>query len=572
MATRKKSSAATPGKRSSGSPGAGARGRKPGPDEADLAVLNEIARVASLDLELQPTLQRITDALARHFDWDTVACVLVEQERNRFVCMALTSRLAMVPAIGVHHPLGTGIIGEVAKRGRAVLLRDVRRSKRYVAWSAEVRSELCVPVRHHGRVVAALNIESRRLGAFDGQKVLLETIAEQISGAIANARLFEQVRARAAQLEMIGEISRLALDAGELSELLERVVGFVQRNFRLTATAILLLDERGERFEIAARAGNAPQNERIGASFPLVGVVGRAMRTGTSLLVSDVRSDPEYVMLHPEVVAELVVPFRFREKVLGALNLESDDSEVFSEETVAFLQALASQIAGGIHMARVNRRLAETNRLVEERTREVEQVNQELHLSNQVLQQLSTHDGLTGVANRRQFDEILLVEWRRAARVEGPIALVMVDIDQFKAFNDTYGHQAGDDALKEVAYALQDSVQRAGEVTSRYGGDEFAIILPGMHIDEAARLAEDLRQAVEGRKIRHASSSVSRYVTLSLGVASLQAARAGSAAELVAAADRALYSAKFAGRNRVEVEKDRGPDRRLSVIGGGKVE
>lgn len=517
-------------------------------------------------------LQRITDALAGHFGWDMVACVLVDQDRNRFVCLALTSRLDTVPAIGIHQPLGTGIVGKVAQRGRAVLLRDVRRSKRYVAWSPDVRSELCVPVRHRGKVVAALNIESRRLGAFDGQTGLLETIAEQISGAIANARLFEQLSTRAAQLEMIGEISRLALDSGELSELLDRVVGYVHGKFRLTATAILLLDERGERFEIAARAGSAPQNEKIGASFPLVGVVGRAMRSGTSLLVSDVRNDPDYVMLHPDVVAELVIPFRFREKILGALNLESDDGEVFSEEIVSFLQALASQIAGGIHMARVNRRLADTNRLVEERTREVEMMNQQLHLANQVLHQLSTHDGLTGVANRRRFDELLLVEWRRAARVEGPIALVMADIDQFKAFNDTYGHQAGDDALKEVAYALQDSVQRAGEVTSRYGGDEFAIILPGMHVDEAARLAEELRNAVEARKIRHASSSVSRYVTLSLGVASLQAARAGSAAELVAAADRALYAAKYAGRNRVEVELDRGPERKLSVIDGGKVE
>ncbi|MGK2857058.1 MAG: diguanylate cyclase [Thermoanaerobaculia bacterium] len=572
MATRKKSKPTSSGKRSTGPAAARKKTRVSAPDAAKLAVLNEIARVVTLDLELQPTLQRVTDMLARHFDWDMVACVLVEQERNRFVCLALTSRLDTVPAIGVHQPLGKGIVGEVAQRGRAVLLRDVRRSRRYVAWSPDVRSELCVPVRHRGKVVAALNIESRRLGAFDGQKALLETSAEQISGAIVNARLIEQVRARAAQLEMIGEISRLALDSGELAELLERVVGYVHEKFRLTATAILLLDESGERFEIAARAGNASRNEKIGASFPLMGVVGRAMRTGVPLLVSDVRNDPDYVMLNPEVVAELVIPFRFREKILGALNLESEDGGVFSDENAAFLQSLASQIAGGIHMARVNRRLADTNRLVAERTREVELVNQQLQLANQVLHQLSTHDGLTGVANRRQFDEILLVEWRRAARVEGPIALVMVDIDQFKAFNDTYGHQAGDDALKEVAYALQDSVQRAGEVTSRYGGDEFAIILPGMLIDEAARLAEDLRKAVEMRKIRHASSSVSRYVTLSLGVASLQAARGGSAAELVAAADRALYAAKHAGRNRVKVEVDRGPERRLSAIDGGKTE
>jgi diguanylate cyclase (GGDEF)-like protein len=204
-------------------------------------------------------------------------------------------------------------------------------------------------------------------------------------------------------------------------------------------------------------------------------------------------------------------------------------------------------------MARVNQRLAETNRLVEVRTRELEQVNQQLQLANQVLHQLSTHDGLTGVANRRQFDEVLLIEWRRAARINGPISLIMVDIDHFKLFNDEYGHQAGDDTLKEVAYALQDSVQRAGDLIARYGGEEFAIILPGTQPEEAARLAEAIREAVEGRKIRHALSIAFRYVTVSVGVASVYAVRDGSPAELVAAADRALYAAKRGGRNRVAI-------------------
>jgi diguanylate cyclase (GGDEF)-like protein len=523
-----------------------------------LSILNEIARAATLDLELKPTLQRITDTLARHFDWDVIACVSVEKENDRFVCLAMTSSLETVPAIGVYQPFSVGIVGKVAELGRTVELRDVRRSKRYVAWSPEVRSELCVPVMHRGRVVAALNIESRRLGAFEGQRPLLETIAEQIGGAIANARLYEQLRVRAAQLEMIGEISWLALDSGELSTLLERVVGYIFQKFRLTASAILLLDESGQKLEIAARAGNAPRNEKIGASYPLMGVVGRAIRSGGTLLVSDVRNDPDYVMLHPDVIAELVIPFSHRGRILGALNLETDDAEVFSEDNVGYLQSLASQIAGGIHMARVNHRLADTNRLVEERTRELEQVNRQLQLANQVLHQLSTHDGLTGVANRRQFDEVLLVEWRRAARISGPISMIMVDIDHFKLFNDEYGHQAGDDTLKEVAYALQDSVQRAGDLIARYGGEEFTIILPGTELTEATRLAETIRKAVEERKIRHALSIAFRFVTVSVGVATVYALRDGSPAELVAAADRALYAAKRGGRNRVEVAKPHG--------------
>lgn len=518
-----------------------------------LAVLNEVARVATLDLELGPTVQRITDTLSRHFDWDVIACVLVDVERDRYVCLALTSRLETVSSSGNVASLGTGIVGDVARKGRTIELRDVRRSKRYLAWSPEVRSELCVPVHHRGRVVAALDIESCRLGAFEGQRELLETIADQIGGVIANGLLYAQLRARAAQLEMISEISRLALDAGELTTLLDRVVGYIQGKFRLTASAILLLDESGETLEIAARAGDTTRTEKIGAKFPLMGVVGRGIRSGGTLFVRDVRDDPDYVMLHPEVIAELVIPFRFQGRVLGALNLESVSGEVFSEDNVGYLEAIASQIAGGIHMARVNRRLADTNRLVEVRTRELEQVNRQLQLANQVLHQLSTHDGLTGVANRRQFDEVLLVEWRRAARVRGPVALVMVDIDHFKPFNDEYGHQAGDDTLKEVAYALQDSVQRAGDLVARYGGEEFAIILPGTQIEEAARLGELIRETVEARKIRHARSVPFRYVTVSVGAAAVYAVRDGSPAELVAAADRALYAAKRSGRNRVAI-------------------
>ncbi|MBI2212764.1 MAG: sensor domain-containing diguanylate cyclase [Acidobacteria bacterium] len=558
MSSGSKSRSARPRRRSLGIQASPDESRSTRGEIDRLSLLNEIAQVATLDVELKPTLQRITDTLARNFDWDVIACVLVEKEKDRFVCLAMTSRLETVPAVGMYRPLGVGIVGKVAQRGGTVELRDVRRSRRYVAWSPEVRSELCVPVMNRGRVVAALNIESRRLGAFEGQRQLLETIADQIGGVIANARLYEQLRARAAQLEMIGEISRLALDSGELSTLLDRVIAYIHEKFRLAASAILLLDESGEMLEVAAYAGSSLRDEPIGAAFPLMGVVGRAIRSGGTLLVSDVSGDPDYVMLHPDVVAELVVPFSHHDRILGALNLESADGEVFSEDNVGYLQALASQIAGGIHMARVNRRLADTNRLVEERTRELEQVNHQLQLANQVLHQLSTHDGLTGVANRRQFDEVLLIEWRRATRVSGPIAMIMVDIDHFKLFNDEYGHQAGDDTLKEVAYALQDSVQRAGDLIARYGGEEFAIILPGTGRAEAATLAESIRMAVEGRKIRHARAIASRFVTVSVGVASVYAGRDGSPAELVAAADRALYAAKRAGRNRVEIGASHG--------------
>jgi len=526
---------------------------RPGkPDVDELAILNEVARIATLDLEVDSTLQRITDALADQFGWEFVGCAIVDNDRRRYVCRALTTSLETSIFVGYSSEFGSGVLGEVARRGRTIIVDDVRTSKIYQNAVPTVRSEICVPVCHRDQLVAVLDIESTEPGAFRTQKRLVETVARQIAGVVASARLHEEVRLRAGQLEMMSEISKLVLDADDLGVLLERVVGFVHERFCITATAALLVDEQMKHIELAAAAGTLSPSEVIGATWPVVGIVGRAMRTGETVLVPDVSLDPEYIELHPGVKSEFVIPFRHRDIVLGALNLESTNPEVFTEEKTRMLEMLASQVAGGIYTARMNKRLAATNRLVEDRTRELEMANKQLQLANQILMRLSTHDGLTGVGNRRQFDEALDVEWRRASRVGGLLSLIMIDIDFFKDYNDRYGHQAGDDCLKAVAYTLQDLVHRAGDVLARYGGEEFAIILPGLPREEALLLAESLRRQVESRHIRHAASAVTPFVTVSLGVASTIVPRDGDSADLVAAADRALYAAKGSGRNRVE--------------------
>lgn len=529
------------------------RRRKPDIDE--LAILNEVARIATLDLELDSTLQRITDALADQFGWEFVGCAIVDNDSRRYVCRALTTSLETSIYVGYSSEFGSGVLGEVARRQRTIIVDDARKSKIYQNAVPAVRSEICVPVCHRDQLVAVLDIESTEPGAFRRQKRLVETVARQIAGIVASARLHEEVRLRAAQLEMMSEISKLVLDADDLGVLLERVVGFVHEKFSITATAALLVDEEMKHFELAAAAGRVAPSEVVGATWPMVGVVGRAMRTGATVLVPDVSLDPEYIEMHPGVKSEVVIPFRHQDVVLGALNLESSDPEVFTEERTQILEMLAGQVAGGIRTAQMNRRLAATNRLVEDRTLELEMANRQLQLVNQILMRLSTHDGLTGVANRRQFDETLDVEWRRASRAGGLLSLIMIDIDFFKDYNDRYGHQAGDDCLKAVAYALQDLVQRAGDVLARYGGEEFALILPGLPREEALSLAESLRRQVESRRIRHAASAAAPFVTVSLGVASTVVPREGHSADLVAAADRALYAAKGSGRNRVEYAK-----------------
>lgn len=207
-------------------------------------------------------------------------------------------------------------------------------------------------------------------------------------------------------------------------------------------------------------------------------------------------------------------------------------------------QTAARHTELGQLVAKRTRQLEEANALLGERTRQLEEANRQLEL-------LSSVDSLTEVANRRQFDHVLDAEWRRCARTGLPLALVMLDIDHFKPFNDGYGHVTGDACLRNVASVLQHLVQRAGEMVARYGGEEFAVLLPGSDANHARELAESIRLEVEALAIPHAYSGVAPVVTLSAGVATMIPIYGNTPGDLVGAADRALYHAKQAGRNRV---------------------
>ena len=339
-------------------------------DAMRFAVLGEISRIALQDLEYRPMLQRICDTLARTFGWEFVAFVSVLPEHDGFVCEAVTTAGPTAIHAGYQRRLGTGVVGEVTATGKPMLLDDVRSFPGYVEALPGVRSELCVPVTHKGSHLAVLDIESTRLAAFHHQLPFLTRVAEQVAGALASARLYEEVRQRA-------------------------------------------------------------------------------------------------------------------------------------------------------HLALI--------------------------------------DGLTGIANRRQLDTELEREWRRGSRRRAPLSLVLLDVDGFKAFNDLYGHPAGDECLRQVAAALAEVPRRAADLVARYGGEEFAMVLPDLDAAGAARMAEAARARIEALAIPHARSAATAVVTISAGAATRYPCRGGAAAALVAAADRALYLAKRRGRNRVQAAPN--PDR-----------
>jgi len=184
--------------------------------------------------------------------------------------------------------------------------------------------------------------------------------------------------------------------------------------------------------------------------------------------------------------------------------------------------------------------------------RDGERIEADLRNAQQALVLIASQDSLTTLANRRLFERTLQVEFGRGVRQSSPLGLIMLDIDFFKSFNDTYGHVAGDHCLTEVAQVLKNCCHRQGDLAVRYGGEEFAVLLPDTDIQGAVAIAEQIRQAVRGRNIIH-SGSTSGYVTVSLGCYSFVPSRLDSVEAFIKQADAALYQAKKSGRNRVAV-------------------
>ncbi|WP_333874839.1 sensor domain-containing diguanylate cyclase [Methylobacter sp.] len=218
--------------------------------------------------------------------------------------------------------------------------------------------------------------------------------------------------------------------------------------------------------------------------------------------------------------------------------------EPFSvDEVITFVRDVTVQKEAEYLRAEYHREL---EKQIAERTAELSALNIKLL-------QLSEIDALTGIANRHKYDIAMNIEWRRALRERQPLALLMIDIDLFKQYNDQYGHQAGDECLQQVAGMLNASVQRVGDLAARYGGEEFVVILPGLSAPAAGKVAEKIRYTIENRRIPHLRNMPTPIVTISIGVASCIPDPEAHMSTLLNEADACLYRAKDNGRNQVVV-------------------
>jgi diguanylate cyclase (GGDEF)-like protein len=195
------------------------------------------------------------------------------------------------------------------------------------------------------------------------------------------------------------------------------------------------------------------------------------------------------------------------------------------------------------------RSLNKTRKTLKQQNEKLEAANIKIKEQRDLLDNLSKLDSLTGIPNRRQFDEYLEKQWQNALRSDSVLSLIMIDIDHFKGYNDNYGHGKGDECLKQVAKSLSDTIKRPNDMLARYGGDEFVCVLPLTDLEGAKNIAEEMRKNILSLAVPHFHSTVADYVTISLGTATVKPARRISTTTLLKAADQALYKAKNNSRN-----------------------
>ena len=299
------------------------------------------------------------------------------------------------------------------------------------------------------------------------------------------------------------------------------------------------------------------------------GLPGAVSRSGSLQWITDLVGDPNFVRSRFAEEAGLRSGFGFpihaRGKVVGVMTFFCREELPPDQDLLQIIAVVGSQLGEFVKRKYAEQELQQAEAslrfLYEEQKRQseelarqnlaLEQAKLELEAANMELQRLAAVDGLTQIPNRRCFDKKLELEWQLMEREKESLSLILCDIDFFKLYNDHYGHQGGDECLKKVAQILASNAQRAGDLAARYGGEEFAVILSRTDVQGAMRVAEAIRSDLKAAAIFHAASKVSKFITLSMGIATTVPAAGLSIEELIGQADRALYRAKLEGRDRI---------------------
>ena len=454
--------------------------------------------------------------------------------------------LNILNSVSFAQKLPISIINYVLHTQKTLVLDDASRHQEFLRNDPyldklQPKSILCMPLTNQGKVVAIVYLENNlATSAFTSERVeLLKLLSGQAAIAIKNAKLYGEVRERQNQLTQF--LEAMPVGVGILDS--EGHPHYVNQRAKDLLGKEIASDSRAEEIAEAYQLYINGTNEIYpNDQLPVV----RALK-GESSSIDDLEIHQKDKIVAVESWATPI--YDQQGNIIYGITAFQDISQRKQAEKLIknYNNTLQQEVT------QRTQELQEKNHQLEQEIAKRCFAEAELQLANEELTRLVTLDGLTGVANRRRFDEYLDQEWHKLIRERQFLSLIMCDVDYFKPYNDHYGHQAGDDCLKEVAKAIQDSLKRPGDLVARYGGEEFIVVLPHTNIDGAIKVAQEIRIAVQQKQLNHAQSQVGDYVTLSLGIACSIPSSQLSPEVLIKAADEALYQAKETGRDRFMV-------------------
>jgi diguanylate cyclase (GGDEF)-like protein len=479
-----------------------------------VAVLYDASQAVLSAPDLEGVLHQILIIARDYFHLQNVAILLLDEEKQE---LQVQCQIGWQDSLAhMRLPIGSGITGASAQQKRPIYIPDVSKDSRYIASSFKTSSEFAVPLIVQGAVVGVLDCQSDTLDYFDCDTIdLLTLFSTQASMAIHNARLNALERRRARELKAINALAQQSTAVLDVRELLSRVCPLLQENFQLQQISLLLKDE--DELVLAAHHGmftpRLPDGGRVPAE---AGPWGAALACGKTQIEHEVDKSSGSLIFR-ETASQMNIPLLSSGQSLGVLHAVSNKPGAFKHYETQSLESAADICATAIQNARY-----------------VERVKQLAYL-----------DGLTGIFNRRYFEMRITEEIERARRFGAGMAVVMLDIDQFKNLNDEFGHLLGDEVLRQVSSIFHQQLRKI-DVVCRYGGEEFAILLSQTNAQHSHNVAEKLRRLVESWQF----PGVPRAVTISAGIATYPE-HGITRDDLVKSADAGLYAAKQDGRNRI---------------------
>ncbi len=539
-----------------------------------MSAINAIGRAITSGLELDNVLTELRmrcQQVAPSMDVFTVALYNEQTYSFKFLQFYDQGRLRTDKTRDIRTKDG-GVTAKVITTQKTIYLPDVLEPetihRHAILHSGEkrARSYLGIPLLIGERVIGVLSGQSYHPNAFSPEQVqFLETIALQAAAALENASLYEETRKHAQELESLYDISLTLSSNLDLPTVLKRLFIKCHQVLPMDAFYVALYDEETNTvthplFWDDGQFLTTPQRDI--RSTP--GMSGEVILSRKTLYIPDV-SLPEikskYQIIHSggkKANCYVGVPMVVHERVIGVISMQTHEPDRYKQEQIRLLETIASQAAMAIENSRLYLRAKEELEFRRQNQDSLEKANINLQVQlNQVeimqdeLREQAIRDPLTGLHNRRYLDEQLALMMKKASEESSKLVIIMIDLDHFKNFNDTYGHAIGDKMLQTLAALLRDNT-RTNDITCRYGGEEFLLVLGNTNVESGYRRAEELRRAFEQTRLPYKNRKL--HSSISLGI-SVYPDHGEKIEDLVMRADLALYEAKAAGRNRVMIWK-----------------